>query len=465
MATVLVNGKIVTPTETINCNLKIENNIISEIGNSFPISEDDKVIDVEGSYILPGAIDTHTHLDLDTGFTKTADDFKTGTLAAIYGGTTTILDFATQDKGKTLEDGLKVWHEKAAGNSFCDYGFHMAITDWNETTSKSMQKMVDEGVSSFKMYMAYKGTLQVNDDDIYEALKRSKEVKGIIGFHCENGDIIDELIKENIENKNIAPMYHEKSRPAILEEEAISRVTKIGHVTKSPLYIVHLSTKGGYEEALRAREGGCEVYLETCPQYLLLDKSCYKELKEDSFNGAKYVMSPPLREQKDIEALWKGLFNNIEIIGTDHCSFNYKGQKSFGRNDFSKIPNGGPGVEHRLLLMYQYGVIDKKFSINKMSELVSTNAAKMFGMYPNKGIVKEGSIADLVILNPNKEFEISSVTQHQNVDYTPYEGIKINASIDHVFLNGKHVICDGNLEYEKPLGQFVKREPFKGLNY
>lgn len=465
MAIVLVNGKIVTPKETINCNLKIEDNIITKIGNSFPISVNDKVIDVKGSYVLPGAIDTHTHLDLDTGYTKTADDFKTGTLAALYGGTTTILDFATQDKGKTLEEGLEEWHKKADGNSFCNYGFHMAITDWNEKTSKSMQSMVDEGVTSFKMYMAYKGTLQVNDDEIYEALKRSKEVKGIIGFHCENGDIIDELIRENVEKKNTAPIYHEKSRPEILEEEAISRVTKIASIAKSPLYIVHLSTKSGYEEALRARENGCEVYLETCPQYLLLDKSCYKGLENDSFNGAKYVMAPPLRAEEDIDTLWKGLFNNIEIIGTDHCSFNYRGQKSLGKDDFSKIPNGGPGVEHRLLLMYQYGVIGKKFSINKISELIATNAAKMFGMYPSKGIIREGSIADLVILDPNKKFKISCETQHQNVDYTPYEGIEIDASIDHVFLNGRHVICDGSLNCEKPFGQFVKRKTFKGLNY
>ena len=463
MGTILSGGKIVTPKETIEGDIRFENGIIQAIDKNIQAKEDDEIIDVKGSYILPGGIETHTHFYLGTGAPLTADDFKTGTLAAIAGGTTTILDFATQDKGKTLEEALDAWHKKADNISFCDYGFHMAITDWNEQTSKSMKTMVENGISSFKMYMAYKGTLQVNDSEIYEALKRSTEVNGIIGFHCENGDIIDELVKENIDNGLVEPKYHEKSRPSILEAEAISRVSKIAKVAKAPLYIVHLSSKDGYEEALKAREEGVNIYLETCPQYLLLDKSKYEGTKEDSFNGAKYVMSPPLRDKEDNEAIWKGLKDgNIEIMGTDHCAFTYS-QKKKGINDFSKIPNGGPGVEHRILLMYQYGVMENRFSINKLSEIVSTNAAKFFGMYPKKGIIKRGSDADLIVLNPNKTFTITKENQHQNLDYTPYDGYKIGCNIDYVFLRGENIIKDNKLNIANPKGEYIKRNSFKGL--
>ncbi len=463
MGTILSGGKIVTPKETVEADIRLEDGIIQAIGKNIKAEKDDEIINVKGSYILPGGIETHTHFYLGTGAPLTADDFKTGTLAAIAGGTTTILDFATQDKGKTLEEALDVWHKKAYNVSFCDYGFHMAITDWNEQTSKSMENMIKNGISSFKMYMAYKGTLQVNDSEIYEALKRSREINGIIGFHCENGDIIDELVKENIKNGLVEPKYHEKSRPSILEAEAISRVSKIAKVAKAPIYIVHLSSKEGYKEALKAREDGINIYLETCPQYLLLDKSKYEGTKEDSFNGAKYVMSPPLRNKDDNEVLWKGIEReNIEIIGTDHCSFTYD-QKKNGINDFSKIPNGGPGVEHRILLMYQYGVVEKRFSINKLSEIVSTNAAKMFGMYPKKGIIKCGSDADLVVLNPNKTFIITKENQHQNLDYTPYDGYKIDCNIDYVFLRGENIVKDNKLAVTTPRGKYIKRNSFKGL--
>lgn len=463
MGTILSGGRIVTPQETINADIKFKNGIIVAIEKNIKAEENDEVIAINGSYVLPGAIDTHTHFDLDTGVMKTADDFKTGTLAAIAGGTTTILDFATQDKGDTLENALKVWHEKARNVSFCDYGFHMAITDWNEKTSKSMEQMIKDGVSSFKMYMAYKGTLQVDDNEIYEALKRSTEVGAIIGFHCENGDMVVELANEHINKGLVAPKYHPQSRPSELEAEAISRVTKIAKLANSPLYVVHLSSEEGLKEAREARKNGIEVYLETCPQYLLLDDSSYEGTAEDSFNGAKYVMSPPLRKKKDGVALWNALKDGeIEVTGTDHCSFNYKGQKSVGKDDFRNIPNGGPGVEHRLLLMYQHGVRENKFSINKLSELLSTNAAKFFGMYPKKGIIQCGSDADLVILNPNKNFVISSKNQHQNVDYTPYEGYKIDGNIDYVFLRGEKVILDNNLNIKDPKGKYVQRNSFKG---
>ncbi|MGL5634148.1 MAG: dihydropyrimidinase [Sarcina sp.] len=463
MGTILTRGKLVNADKTIESDIRFENGVITEIGNNIVRRDNDEVIDVNGSYIIPGGIDTHTHFDLDTGAMLTADDFKTGSKAAICGGTTMIMDFATQDKGGTLEDALEVWHKKADGVSFCDYGFHMAITDWNERTSESMQTMVDEGVSSFKMYMAYKGTLQVNDSEIYEGLKRSTEVGGIIGFHCENGDLVVEKVSELKKEGLLEPKYHPLSRPSILEEEAISRVTKIAEFAKAPLYIVHLSSELGYKEAIRARNAGVEIYLETCPQYLLLDDSKYEPTWGDPFNGAKYVMSPPLRKTSDNEALWKGLQNgDIEITGTDHCSFNYEGQKTQGKHDFSKIPNGAPGVEHRMLTMYQSGVAENKISINKYVDLTSTKAAKLFGMYPRKGVIECGSDADLVVLNPNKSFVITAENQHQNVDYTPYEGFKVDANIDYVFLGGEKVVENNELNLDEAKGKYIKRNAFKG---
>ena len=463
MGTILTCGKIVNSDKTIESDIRIENGIITEIAKNIIAKKNDEVINVKGSYIMPGGIDTHTHFDLDTGTMKTADDFKSGTMAAICGGTTTFLDFATQNKGGTLEDALIEWQEKAKNVSFCDYGFHMAITDWNTQTSKSMQAMVDSGVSSFKMYMAYKGTLQVNDSEIYEGLKRSKEVSGLVGFHCENGDIIVELVSEYLKKGNTEPKYHALSRPSTLEAEAISRVTKIAGVLKAPLYIVHLSSELGYDEAMRAKKAGVEVYLESCPQYLVLDKSKYEATKNEKFNGAKYVMSPPLREVSDNNVLWKGIQDgNIEVIGTDHCSFNYKGQKEIGKDDFSQIPNGGPGVEHRMLVMYQSGVVENRISINKYVDLTSTRAAKMFGMYPNKGVIAIGSQADILVLNPNKKFTITKENQHQNVDYTPYDGFNVDGNIDYVFLNGEKIVVNNNLDDKKPKGKFVKRNPFKG---
>lgn len=457
MGIVLINGKIVTPEETCECDVRIEDEIIESIGKNL-VKEKDRVVDVKGSYILPGAIDTHTHFDLDTGSTFTADNFETGTKAAIVGGTTTILDFATQNKGESLEEALNNWHKKADNKAYCDYGFHMAITDWNERTSKDMQLMINKGVTSFKMYMAYKN-LKVNDREIYEALMRSKELGGLIGFHCENGDIIDALVANAKRNSKTKPYYHFKTRPACLESEAINRLVTIGEVAKSPVWVVHLSTKMGLREVRKAREKGVEVILESCPQYLLLDNSKYGNKEDTRFEAAKYVMSPPLREKSDNEALWEGIKKgDIDFLGTDHCSFNFKGQKDLGIDDFSKIPNGGPGVEHRLYLMYTYGVSSGKISINEMSKLISTNAAKNFGLYPKKGIIKAGSDADLVVLNPDFETIVTKDAQTQNVDYTPYEGFKRKGTIEHVFLRGKEIVNKESIIDCIPTGVYQSRK-------
>lgn len=454
MGLILQGGTIVTDVKSYKADVRIENEKIAEIGADL-FKEGDEIVPINGCYLVPGGIDTHTHFDLDVGTTITADNFETGTKAAIVGGTTTILDFATQSKGHTLSDGLREWHDKSRGRCYSDYGFHMAITDWNDTTSKEMEDMINEGVTSFKMYMAYKDTLQVDDGIIFKALKRAKELGVLIGFHCENGDIISELINEFKDNNQLSPKYHQLSRPSDLEVEATYRLMKIAKTANAPVYVVHLSSKDALEEVKKARLDGVKVYTETCPQYLLLDDKLYDL---DGFESAKYVMSPPLRKKADNDALWKALEEgDIDAIGTDHCSFNYKGQKDIGINDFSKIPNGGPGVEHRMGLLYTYGVKEGKISMNKFVELTSTKAAKLFGMYPQKGSIEVGSDADIVVIDPEMKNIISAENQTQNTDYTPYEGYEVDCQFRHVFLRGIEVIKEGKLTVEHPTGKYIVR--------
>lgn len=454
MGLILQGGTIVTDINSYEADVKIENGIIVEIGSDL-FKEGDEIVPINGCYLVPGGIDTHTHFDLDVGTTITADNFETGTKAAIVGGTTTILDFATQSKGCSLSEGLLEWHNKAKENCYSDYGFHMAITDWNESTEKEMESMVNAGVTSFKMYMAYKDTLQVDDSAIFKALKKAKELGVLIGFHCENGDIICELVNKFKDHKQLSPKYHQLSRPAELEAEAAHRLMKIAKIAKVPVNIVHLSSSIALEEVKRARLEGVKVFVETCPQYLLLNDELYDLA---GFESAKYVMSPPLRKKSDCDNLWKAIENgDIDTIGTDHCSFNYIGQKDIGINDFSKIPNGGPGVEHRMKLLYTYGVKEGKMNINKFVELTSTKAAKLFGMYPQKGCIKVGSDADLVVINPKIKDTISVANQIQNTDYTPYEGYKVECQFKHVFLRGIEVVNEGRLKVEQPTGKYIVR--------
>lgn len=454
MSLILKGGKIVSDKITYFSDIKVDGGKIVEIGGNLE-SKDCEIVDVSGSYIIPGGIDTHTHFDLDTGTTITADDFISGTKAAIAGGTTTILDFATQSKGKSLKAGLEEWHHKARNKAYCDYGFHMAITDWSDSVCDEMDEMIKQGVSSFKLYMAYKGTLQVDDSVIYKALEKSKNIGAIIGFHCENGDLVCELVDKNLKENHISPQYHAASRPPMLEAEATSRLMKIAEITKSKVCVVHLSCKESLDEVLKAKKRGVDVVVETCPQYLLLNEDKYKL---EGFEGAKYVMSPPLRNVKNNDILWKALEQNqIDTIGTDHCSFNYKKQKELGIDDFSKIPNGAPGVEHRVGLLYTYGVSTNKISINRMVELLSTNPAKIYGLYPQKGTIEVGSDADLVVLNPNKTKVIKAEDQVQNVDYTPYENYRLNCEIERVYLRGKEVSRNGKVIDNFSTGKYLKR--------
>lgn len=453
MGLILKGGTIVTAEKIYKSDIKIVKEVIAEIGKNLKC-DNYEIIDVSGCHIIPGGIDTHTHFDMNAGSTKTADDFESGTKAAIIGGTTTVLDFAETSSDEDLIEGIKTYHKKADGKCSCDYGFHMTITKLDTDTFKFMEELISEGVTSFKMYMAYDG-MKVDDGTIYKVLEKARELGCIVEFHCESGDLLDVLVEENVKAGNLKPKYHPLSRPNIVEKEAVSRLADITQLAYSRSYVVHLSCKESLVVVKNARKRGVNMIVKTCPQYLLLEDKLYSN---EGFEGAKYVMSPPLRKKEDIECLWNGIRDgDIQTVGTDHCSFNFRGQKDMGIDDFSKIPNGAPGVEQRIELLYTYGVAIGRISFNKFVEITSTNAAKIFGMYPKKGEIKVGSDADLVVLDTTKEKIITSTTQQQNVDYTPYEGFKVSCEIRDVFLRGKHVVKCGKIKKINK-GKYLKRK-------
>lgn len=461
MGVVITNGKIVSSQGIFKKDIRIIGEKIDKIGLDIAKNRDE-IIDVEGFYIMPGAIDVHTHFDCEAGGIV-ADDFRTGTKAGIMGGTTTIIDFAEQVKGGTLKAALEEWNKKTKDNTYTDYGYHMTITDWNKNTSQEMEEIVSQGITSFKMFFAYKD-LQVDEVSVYEALKRSKELGALIGFHCENGDIIDKLREDAILKGNTMPIYHMETRPPSLERESIVRLTTIGELLDTWVYIVHLSSKEGYAEIQRAKERGCKILVETCPQYLLLNKDYYIPEGQDSFEGAKYIMSPPLRDKESNEILWEGIRDGgIDIVATDHCAFNYKGQKELGKKDFTKIPNGAPGVENRLKLIYSYGVKARKIDMEKLVEVLCENPAKIFGLYPKKGVIQEGSDADIVIFNPEHTSFINAKEQIQNVDYNLYEGFTQYGRLEYVFLRGHMIVKDEKMVNSNPMGKYQRRSKFNNI--
>lgn len=453
MKLLIQSGTVVTSQKKQDADLLVENGKIVAIGKNLP-TEGCERYDASGCLLFPGFIDAHTHLDMDNGYTVTADDFYSGTRAAVSGGTTTILDFATQDKGKTLSEALKCWHGKADGKSSCDYGFHMAIVDWNPSVSAEIDTMVKEGVTSFKLYLAY-DNLRVTDGELYEILKRVGQIHGIIGVHCENGDLVNEMIAENRAAGHLTLDFHPLTRPDYVEAEAIARYCYIAYAAGVPINVVHLSTKAGLEEIRRARVRGQKVYIESCPQYFTMDDSLYRL---PGFESAKYVCSPPLRKKEDQAALWGALAaGEIDTISTDHCSFNWKGQKDLGKDDFSKIPNGMPGIEHRPVMMYTRGVATGRMTDEQMAKLLSEDTARLFGLYPRKGVLAVGSDADIVVWDPAYEGRISAATQYQNVDYTPYEQQKTIGRAKAVFLRGTQVVSDGKVIRENG-GIYIPRK-------
>ena len=411
-----------------------------------------EVIDVTGKLLFPGFIDAHTHFDLDVCNTTTADDFYTGGRSALRGGTTMVIDFACPNKGETLQYGLDLWHKKADGRTACDYGFHMTIDDWNDEIIAELPAMFEQGISSFKMYMTYPA-MMIGDESMFKALQKLRELGGIAGVHCENAGVIDALISESKAAGELSPEAHPKCRPAILEAEAISRLLKMAEVADTPVVIVHLSSEAGLREIEAARARGRKVYVETCPHYLLLDDSRYSL---PDFEGAKYVCAPPLRKESDNAALWTALENGeIQTVSTDHCSFTLK-QKAAGRDDFTKIPGGMPGVETRGVLLYTYGVAAGRISAERMVEVLSEAPAKLYGAFPRKGHLAVGADADIVVYDPEGTTRITAADQVANVDYAPYEGTEIAGHIAQVWLRGKLSVEEGKVLEDRG-GQYIPR--------
>ena len=411
----------------------VENETIVQVGPNLQ-ADDARVIDVSGRYLFPGFIDAHTHMDLDVANTVTADGFDTGTIAELSGGTTCIIDFATQNKGESLAYALKHWHEKADGKASCDYAFHLAISDWNEAVREELGSVVDGGVSSFKLYTIY-DAMVVNDQEIYEILARLKQLGGLAGIHCENMGIVNarlaEVLKKNGNRHHMCDYPY--TRPAYAEAEAVSRMLKIAACVDTPIVIVHLSSKEGWAEVVRARENGQTVYVETCPQYLLLDESRY--MQEDA-QARKYMIAPPLRGKKDQEVLWGALSHGeIQTVCTDHCSFTMA-QKEMGREDFAKTPGGMPGAEERPALLHHYGVRTGKITLEQMCAYLSENPARLYQLYPKKGVLAPGSDADIVVWDPEEEWVLSKETQQSAADYCPLEGTRLKGRAQQVYLRG-----------------------------
>src|SRR6266540_567945 len=459
MRTVIKNGRVVTAVDDYNADILIEDGKISVIAAAID-ADVDKVINAKGRLVIPGGIDPHTHMELPFGGTSASDTFETGTRAAAHGGTTTIIDFAVQYKGQSLREGLDNWHKKADGNTAIDYGFHLICTDLPDERLPEMKACINEGVSSFKLFMAYPGVFLVDDATIYKAMGMAGENGGLICMHAENGVVIDAIVKRAIAEGKTAPKYHALTRPTKAEAEGVHRAIALAEMANAPVYIVHLSCYDALKEVQAARDLGLPAFAETCPQYLLLDYSLYEK---PDFEGAKYVMTPPLREKENQELLWRGLRgDDLQVISTDHCPFCFKEQKELGRGDFSKIPNGGPGVENRMSLIYHHGVTQGRISLNRFVELTSTAAAKIFGLFPKKGTIAVGSDADIVIFDPNREQTISAATHHMRVDYSAYEGWRVRGLTETVMSRGRVILENNEFKGKAGAGRFIKRGAFTG---
>ncbi len=453
MRILIKNGTIVNANGRERKDILTDGDRIIAIGSNLDAGGAE-VIDAGGCYVMPGFIDTHTHFDLDVGLCVTADNFRTGTRAAALGGTTCVLDFATQDRDGTLKQALETWHKKAEGSS-CNYGFHMAIARWDAGTEKEMDYMSDNGVTSYKMYMVYDG-LKVDDGQIYAALKTARDHGALIGIHCENWEVLLRRIEELKEQGVTQPWGHPVSRPAEVEAEAVARYMRIAQLAGTPAYVVHLSTEEGLIEAQRARARGQEVYLETCPQYLLLTDDRYKDP-----DGVKFIMSPPLRKDADRERLWQGLKEGeLDTIGTDHCSFTME-QKMLGGGRFFKTPNGGAGVQHRGQLIYTYGVCEGRLTLEDMVKYLSYNPSRLFGM-PDRGEIAEEKAADIVIWDPSVSGTITDTNHAYNCDNSVFAGFDVKGAARHVIINGEHIVENGSIKLEGR-GRYISRTGYMKL--
>lgn len=456
MSLLIRNGTVVTSTKTQKADILIDGERIRDISENIPLERAHRIIDATGMLLLPGGIDVHTHLDMPFGGTTSSDDFETGTKAAAFGGTTTLIDFAIQPKGTKMRDALDTWWKKAEEKASIDYGLHMIVTDLGEAGLEDMDDMVTEGVASFKLFMAYPGVLMVDDATIFKALSRTAKNGALICLHAENGGIIDVIVKRAIAEGKTAPIYHGLTRPVAAEAEAVHRAVAMSEMSGAPVYIVHLSSEEALNEVRAARDRGVPIFAETCPQYLLLS---IDELARPGFEGAKYVFTPPLREKHHQPKLWDGLKDDhLQVVSTDHCPFCFEDQKILGKDDFTKIPNGGPGVENRLQLLYHHGVGAGKLSLNRFVELVSTTPAQLFGLYPKKGELAPGSDADIVIWDPHAEHLISSETHHMRCDYSMFEGFHVKGNAKMVLSRGEVIVEHGRFQGRTGRGSFLRRE-------
>ena len=453
MRTLFKGGSVATGKGVRRADLLVEGEKVVSLGRGLK-AEADRTVDVTGCVLFPGFIDAHTHFDLEVAGTVTADGFASGSRSALRGGTTTVVDFACPDKGESLASGLSRWRRKAGGKTFCDYGFHMTIDDWNEGVRSELPAMFAQGISSFKLYMTYPAML-LGDRDLYSALKELRALGGICGVHCENAGVIDALIAEKKAAGELSPASHPAVRPPYLEAEAVGRLLRIAQAAKAPVVIVHLTNGEALEEVLRARKRGQTVYVETCPQYLALDESLY--LQEDFSAAARYVCAPPLRDKKEQDALWKALrHGDIQTVSTDHCSFTLE-QKELGREDFTKIPGGLPGVETRGELLWTLGVAKRRLSVAGMCRVLSENPAKLYGLFPRKGILQPGSDADIVVYDPSGGHVIRAEDCVSAAGYSPYEGFATDGGIRQVWLRGRLAVESGNVLFSEPEGKYMAR--------
>jgi dihydropyrimidinase len=456
MRTLITNGTIVTAEGSQAADVLVDGETIALIGADLPGASvtADETIDAAGRYVIPGAIDVHTHLELPFGGTFAQDTFETGTRAAAFGGTTTIVDFAVQSKGASLREGLDAWHAKAEGNACIDYGFHMIMSDVTDASLAEMDQLVAEGVPDFKLFTAYPGVFFSDDGAIFRAMQQTAKNGGLIMMHAENGLAIDVIAADTVAAGTTDPIGHGLARLPVLEGEATSRVIRLAQAASVPVYIVHLSAREALQAVTVARDEGLPAFAETCPQYLFLSLDDLG----NGFEGAKYVCSPPLRSADHQADLWRGLVkDDLQVVSTDHCPFDFEGQKELGRDDFRKIPNGLPGVEDRVDLLHDGGVVGGRISRERWVDVISTAPAKLFGMYPQKGAIAAGSDADLVIYDPNRRRTISAASHHMDVDYSCYEGREVQGGSDIVMSRGSVVVRDGAFTGKKGAGKFIKR--------
>ena len=459
--TLIVNGTVVTATDTCQTDVAVAGGKIVALGRDLPRENAGRVLDASGRFVFPGGIDVHTHLDMPFGGTTSSDDFETGTRAAAFGGTTTLIDFAIQYKGQSLRTAFDTWMARAAPKAVSDYAFHCIVTDLPDARLEEMGALIRDGVTSFKLFMAYPGVFMLDDATIFRAMRRAGSSGAMICMHAENGGVIDVIVRQALAEGKTAPKYHALTRPTTAEAEATSRAIALAEMAGAPVYIVHLSCNEALEKVREARDRGLPVYAETCPQYLYLS---LENFDAPGFEGAKYVFTPPLREKWHQEKLWNGLKqDHLQVVSTDHCPFCFKEQKELGRDDFTKIPNGGPGIEHRMSLVYSGGVAQGRFSVNRFVELVATTPAKLFGLYPRKGTVAVGSDADLVVFDPNREHTISAQTHHMRVDYSMFEGIRVKGMPDVVLSRGRVLVENDQFLGRPGAGEFLRRGLYTGV--